>query len=196
MEDQKKIEVENLAWELFQSKLGFRFRIDPTPEEKKCIIDTPEYQYYRDKALKIVDKKQKRKDKLPLIKKYPIIKVDAFGKPNWYKGARTWCFVYSKNFGNFILEGYVGEVKEYLEKNYTHYFCYVSMWSREQSRGYWLFWKNDIGIFEPSKFRKNWKYEVRPYTGGRHNVSVEESDAKTLKFKRMPKHWIPEFDKL
>lgn len=127
---------------------------------------------------------------------YPVIQVPANGHPDWMEGARTWCFVYSKHHGNFILEGFRGEVEEYLKKNYTHYFCYISMWSEGRSRGMWHFWKDNIGIFSPSKVYKSWKYIVRPYTGGYRNISVEESNAKTLKFKRLPKRWIPEFDKL
>lgn len=129
-------------------------------------------------------------------KKYPIIKVPANGHLDWYEGARTLCFVYSKKHGNFILEGYRGEVDEYLKKNYTHYFCYISMWSEGRSRGMWHFWKDSVGIFSPSKMFKSWKYVIRPYTGGYDNISKEESDKKALKFKRMPKRWIPEFDKL
>jgi hypothetical protein len=110
------------------------------------------------------------------------------------------CFVYSRDHGNFILEGYRGEVDEYLKKNYTHYFCYISMWSNGKSRGHWDFWKDNIGIFEPSKMRKNWKWEVRPYSGGgffgNKKVSEEEIKRKTFKFKRLPKRWIPEFNKL
>ena len=135
--------------------------------------------------------------KLPSDKKiYPVIKVPSSGYSDWMEGARTWCFVYSRDHGNFILEGYRGEVGEYLKKNYTHYFCYISMWNQGRSRGHWYFWKDNIGIFEPSKVYKSWKYVVRPYTGGRSNVSVEDSDKKALKFKRLPKRWIPEFNKL
>lgn len=129
-------------------------------------------------------------------KKYPVIKVPSNGHPNWMEGARTLCFVYSKYNGNFILEGYRGEVEEYLKSRYTHYFCYFSMWCQGRSRGNWHFWRDSVGIFSPCKSYKEWKYVVRPYTGGRKDVSVEESNKKSFKFKRMPKRWIPEFDKL
>jgi hypothetical protein len=135
--------------------------------------------------------------KIPGDKKtYPVIKVPANGNPDWFEGARTWCFVYSRDHGNFILEGYRKEVEEYLKKNYTHYFCYFSMWHQGHSRGHWHFWKNNIGIFKPSKDQKTWKYAVRPYTGGDHKLSEEELNKKTFKFKRLPKRWIPEFNKL
>lgn len=132
-------------------------------------------------------------------KKYPVIQVPANGNPNWGDGARTMCFVYSKHNGNFILEGYRGEVEEYLKKNYIQYFCYFSMWHRGRSRGYWRFWKDlTVSIHSPSKIGKNWKYRVikyKPSTGYSYYVSTKRED-KVLEFKRLPKHWIPEFDEL
>jgi len=120
-------------------------------------------------------------------KQYPVIKVPANGKPDWYLGARTMCFVYSKYKGNFILEGYRGEVEEYLKKNYTHYFYYESMWHEGEARGHWKFWKENVIIFEPERKLKRWKYEVR-YSG-------DQQKELQLFFKRLPKRWIPEFDK-
>jgi hypothetical protein len=137
-----------------------------------------------------------------LIRKkiYPIIDVPANGNPDWYEGAYTLAFVYSKHNGNFILRGYRGEVEKFLKENYTNYFVYISMWSHGQSRGTWHFWKENVGIFEPSKRRKDWKYVVRPYLGGgflsrfeRERVE-KEAEKKSLRFKRLPKRWIPEFD--
>lgn len=130
---------------------------------------------------------------------YRVINVPSSGNPNWGEGARTMCFVYSKNHGNFILEGYRGEVEAYLKRNYTHYFCYYSMWSKGHSRGYWKFWKDKmVGIFEPSFISKNWRYRVikyAPSTGHGYFVSTKKPE-KTLVFKRLPKHWIPEFNEL
>jgi len=128
--------------------------------------------------------------------KYPVIQVPALGVPVWYGGARTWCFVYSRNHGNFILEGYSHEVDEYLHKNYTHYFYRYTYWYNGKSRGGWKFWKDTVGIIPPSKSGKEWKYTIRLWTGGRHNVSIEESNKTCLKLKRLPKRWIPEFNKL
>jgi hypothetical protein len=54
-----------------------------------------------------------------------------------------------------------------------------------------------VVIFTPSKSRKDWKYEIRPYSvSGGNNLTKEEINKKTFRFKRLPKHWIPEFDKL
>ena len=198
--ENKDIEIEKIAWERFLTCSGLRFKRELPPEEKKKITDNPYFQEYKDEALKIYDQRQLKKEKAVFNKKYPVIKVEASGNPVWYGGARTMMFVYSRDHGNFVLEGYSKEVEEYLKKNYTHYFCYHSMWSDGQSRGHWNFWKENVGIFEPSKARKEWKYVVRPYSGGlygRHPVlSKEELEQKTFRFKRLPKRWIPEFNKL
>jgi len=124
---------------------------------------------------------------------YPIIHVAANGKPDWYEGARTMCFVYSKNQGNFILEGYRGEVDAYLKKNYSHYFYYVSMWHNGESRGHWKFWKNDVTIFQPDKRNRDckWKYRVV-----KSNFNDYSNNRIEIQLKRLPKRWIPEFDKL
>jgi hypothetical protein len=128
-------------------------------------------------------------------KNYPIIDVPASGRSEWSEGAYTLAFVYSKYAGNFVVRGYYGEVRAYVEKHYTHYFVHYTLWSHGRSRTILDFWKDNVGIFRPSKSRKDWKYEVRPYTGGHRDISLEESNAKTFKFKRLPKRWIPEFDK-
>jgi len=126
---------------------------------------------------------------------YPVIKVPASGKPVWYGGARVMCFVYSKNDGNFILEGFSNEVEKYLKENYKHYFYYLSMWSHGQSRGYWRFWKdNDVSIFTPSKSRKDWKYLIVKY-GKQSDYHARQHEVE-ISLKRLPKRWIPEFNKL
>ena len=129
-------------------------------------------------------------------KEYPVIKVPSNGHPDWMEGARTMCFVYSKHHGNFILEGYLGEVGEYLKNNYTKYFCYFSMWSGGISRGYWRFWKDrDVSIISPSKHRKDWKYKIvsrEPRNSYRQELKTKYE----ISLKRLPKRWIPEFDKL
>lgn len=123
-------------------------------------------------------------------KEYPVIEVQSDGGRGWYEGARCMFFVYSKHSGNFIVKGYRREVEEYLKKNYTHYFYYVSMWYKGCSRGHWKFWKNDVSIFEPSRVTKTFKYKVVKYGKGYPQKRVLEVD-----LKRLPKRWIPEFDK-
>jgi hypothetical protein len=127
-------------------------------------------------------------------KQYPVINISSNGIPNWYEGAYTLAFVYSKFKGNFILKGYRGEVKKYLEEHYSHYFVYYSMWSDGKSRGHWIFWKNSVTIFEPSKIYKTKKYRFSKYI---NNTDCFSSNPEKiiLEFKRIPKRWIKEFDK-
>ncbi len=185
-------EVEALAWKLFQRRLGLRFKRELTAEQKKEITDVPEYQIYRDKAQKIFDKKEQSKNDVN-AKKYPIIEVPASGKPNWSGGARTMCFIYSKR-GNYIVRGFHKEVMEYIKRNFTHYFMYVSMWDSGMSRGHWKFWKDNVTIFDPGDLnKKDHKFTVMTYKGNRYGDDVEKV---MIKFKRLPKRWIPEFEKL
>lgn len=193
---EREQEIEKIAWNIFTTKLGIRLKRELTPEEKKKITDTPAFKYYHEEAVKHYEKKQKAL----LNKKYPVIEVPATGKSTWMGGAYVLCFVYSKYKGNFVLKGYSKEVGEYLKKNYTHYFYYMSYWHQGFSRGHWDFWKETVGIFEPDRKgrRKEKKYMVRPYGGSwvEDAPDKDEIKKKTLKFKRLPKRWIPEFDKL
>jgi len=188
-------QIEDIAWEVFQMKTGLRFKNELTPEQKLSITEVDDYQYYRDEAKKIYEKKLRSLDN----KKYPVIEVPASGPGGWGEGAYCLCFVYSKYKGNFVLKGYYREVKEYLKKNYTHYFYNMSLWHKGFSRDIWGFWKKDIGIFEAGIHgrKKGKKTQVRPYSCSYEDrLSDEEIKEKTFNFKRLPKRWIPEFDKL
>jgi len=127
-------------------------------------------------------------------KLYPIIDVKASGHPDWYRGAFVLAFVYSKHHGNFILRGYRGEVKKYLEKKYTHYFVYWSMWCNGTSRGHWEFWKDRVSFYEPSKLRKTWKYNIVKYDDVSFGGFIKTMKVLDFPFKRIPKRWIPLFD--
>jgi len=202
MEETKKITIEDLAWNMYQSRSLFHQEKDEYSRE--TFHTHSNYNLYM-KTIKnylYVGIIPKFKPYKPPKKELPIIKVPANGHPDWYEGARTWCFVYSKNHGNFILEGFRGEVEQFLKKNYTHYFCYWSMWHAGQPRGYWRFWKDrDVTISTPSKLRKEWKYtiekrEFMPFINGRVNTSNIKKTTFSMKFKRLPKQWIKEFNKL
>ena len=188
---ERKIEIEKIAWQLFLSNLQLSFRRELTPDEKKQITDVESYQIYREQAEKVLAKRERALGN----KKYPAIDIPADGKRGMPGGAYCLCFVYSKYKGNFVLKGYVREVEEYLKKNYTHYFYNLSLWHHGQNRDIWHFWKKDIGVFEVSikERRKGKKNEIRPYSDSVHDEA--ELEAKTFKFKRFPKRWIPEFDK-
>jgi hypothetical protein len=194
MEDVKKQEIEDIAyflWSMDVMKL-FNTRKLPAELDKEHFLKTEGHIKYFPKAEKVYQKRLKAK----LTKKYSEIIVPNSGYTGWGGGAYTLCFLYTKHHGNFVVKGYMKEVEEFIKSNYTHYFCNFSLWYRGMNRDIWSFWKDGVGIFEPSKDMKRWKWEVRPYTGGRRDISLEESENKCLRFKRLPKRWIPEFDKL
>ena len=164
-------------------------------KKKKGITDEESYQYYRDLAKKLYIEKQLKKEKALLSKKYKLIDVPASGKRDWMGGAYSLTFVYSKYCGNFVLRGYVGDIEEYLKKNYTHYFCNKVLFGGYRHRNIWKFWKDGVAIFEPTidKRRKVYerKYRVAEYS---HYYNQEPISNISYKFKRLPKHWIPECD--
>lgn len=194
MDAKRKGEIEHLAWQTFLRKTGFRFKRELTAKEMKSITEVESYEYYREEARKIYDKKLKS----ALNKKYPVIEVDADGKSGMAGGAYCLCFVYSKYNGNFVVKGYMREVEEYLKKNHTHYFCNYSLWNMGANRDIWKFWKSDVGVFEPSRYKKgiskdSLKFQVRHYS--KWDKEFDNKLVYGISFKRMPKRWIPEFDK-
>lgn len=127
---------------------------------------------------------------------YPVIEVPNSGTSGMDGGAWCFYFMYTKNHGNFILKGYMKEIKAYIkEKGYTHWFAHYVLFSDGKSRySNWAFWKDKVGIFEPSKWGDKWesKYQIREYT---HMYERKPKDPLKIKLKRMPHKWIPEFDK-
>lgn len=188
--------IEDIAWQVFVNKLGLSFTGELTPEEKLTITDKDEFEYYREEAVKIYEKKQRAL----LNKKYPVIEIPTDGRSGMIGGAYTLCFVYSKYNGNFVLKGYLREVEAYLKKNYTHYFYNLSLWNRGMHRDIWHFWKKNIGIFQPeskSKDKERRKFRIREYSCSYDNDTEEQEKEKIeLSFKRLPKRWIPEFNLL
>jgi len=139
-------------------------------------------------------------------KKLPKIIVPASGKKDWSGGAFTIAFVYAKS-GNMVVKGYHKEVEEYIQKNFTNYFVKYTLWSKNplmrmsgNCRTIVDFWKEDIGIFCPSlrsrsKSSDKFKFIIKPYSCGfGKQLSKKELEEKTLKFKRLPNKWIPEFE--
>lgn len=201
-----KPEVQELALKIFKRKLGFTFRPDVEPEVIQKLVDSEPFQEYIREAEEMLADKAKRELR---NKKYPEFHVTPDGKRGTAGGAYVLAFVYSKYKGNFVVKGYMREVEHYIEKNFTHYFVNYSLWHLGGHRDIWKFWKNSIGIHEPQRSTrrrkiepKDRKFRVRPYTDWSWDVSEEEherqkkqADEQELVFKRMPKRWIPEFDK-
>jgi hypothetical protein len=127
---------------------------------------------------------------------YPVIEVPNSGISGMDGGAWCFYFMYTKNHGNFILKGYMKEIRAYIkEKGYTHWFANYAIYLDGESRhSNWTFWKDKIGIFGPSKWGRKWdgKYQMREYSDG---YGGKPKNPYKLEFKRMPHKWIPEFDK-
>lgn len=128
-------------------------------------------------------------------KELKTIIIPSSGIRRWGGGVYTLSFVYSKYNGNFLVKGFYGDVKEYLEKNYTHYFVNHSLWFEGTHRDIWSFWLDKFYILEPSRRRLG---ESKPrYKWVVSNYSFESShEPIKIYFRRLPKRWIPEFDKL
>jgi len=203
--NERETEIRELAIKIFQRTLDFTFKADADPAVIDELVASEPFQYYIEQATKQYDKRTKA---LAVNKNYPVIEIKADGKSGMMGGAYCLCFVYSKHKGNFVLKGYMREVEEYLKKNYTHYFCNFSLWYMGTHRDIWHFWKKSIGVHTPCKYKKGVKkndlmFNVRPYSDWSWNVSKKEykkqqkeADEKELRFKRMPKRWIPEFDNI
>ena len=75
--------IENIAWEVFQRKTGLKFKDTFTSEDRKKVTEVEAYEYYREEATKIYEKKQLALQN----KKYPVIDVPASGESGWIDGA-------------------------------------------------------------------------------------------------------------
>ena len=201
-----KPEVRELALKIFQRKLDFRFKPDAEPTNVDKLVESEPFQEYIREAEKQIEKRQQA---LTDNKRYPVIEIEADGKSGMAGGAYVLAFVYSKYKGNAVVKGYMREVENHIKKNYTHYFVNYSLWYLGSHRDIWKFWKDGIGIHQPTRSTRRGKLEkedrrfvVRPYVDWNYDLSEEErekkhreADEQALYFKRMPKRWIPEFDK-
>jgi len=206
MEDKRKQEIQELALKIFQRRLDFSFKSNPDPKVIQELVDSEPFQEYLQEATKQYEKREKA---LAVNKTYPVVNVPADGESGMMGGAYVLAFVYSKYKGNLVIKGYMREVEEYIKKNIkTHYFVNFSLWYMGSHRDIWHFWKKGIGVHEPRRSCKRGKIKpkerkfcVRPYVEWHYDSAEErerlhkEADEKALYFKRMPKRWIPEFDK-
>jgi hypothetical protein len=123
------------------------------------------------------------------MKKLPEITIPNSGKASWYGGAYTIAFVYS-NKGNFVIKGYMKEVEEHLNtlknKGYK-YFVNFTLWHNGKHRSIWEFSMNFVYIHKPGTI------SGYHWTISYINKNIERC---TLKFKRLPKTWIKEFEQL
>lgn len=193
--------IADIAWQIFQDKMNISFIRPLTDEEKKPIVEEESYKFYIEEATKLYEK---RVAGLKNVGKLPIIDVPASGKTCWMGGAFSLIFVYSKHNGNFILRGYAKECKEYLKKNYTHYFYNHTLWGGYNHRSIWGFWKKNVGVYEPPSHRERKRrgskkqWVIREYSNSydfNDEEDYEKKEREAIRLKRLPKRWIPEFDK-
>lgn len=148
------------------------FRAPHPPHDYFVIIDADKWQDKLDKTL------------------LPVTEVEADGNRRWGGGAWVIAFVYS-NRGNFVVKGYHDEVKDHLEdqrRNGMKFFVNYSMWDGGAHRDWWSTSDSHIRISSPDKSNRfRWVVTKR---GEGWNTLAE------LKFRRMPKRWIPEIDEL
>ncbi len=124
-----------------------------------------------------------------------IIIAEKITKPGWWGGAYCHCFVYTKKGRNILFKGYAGdidiELKKLIKKGEKFFYNQV-FYGGGTSRSYWSFSMENAVIMEPYRPRRGGKrnsYVVSSHDGN-YNNRIE------MTFKRMPKRWIPEFDKL
>lgn len=63
-----------------EDRLGLKFNANLTDEQKKLVMDVPDFQQYRDMAEKLYAERQAKKEKATLSKKYKIVDIPASGK--------------------------------------------------------------------------------------------------------------------
>lgn len=128
-----------------------------------------------------------------------IREIPANGKPKWYGGAYTLAFVYS-NKGNILLKGYNTEVREYLRKLKSDGYKFIvneTMWhvdswtNKKKFRSIWRTSGNGTYISAPDPKFKNDPSKLKWVI-----ENFDSNDRLILKFKRLPKRWVSEFDKV
>lgn len=140
------------------------------------LVNGIKYEYY---LIVDTEKFQKQISKPKLSE----TEIPAYGKRNWNGGAWVIVFVYS-NKGNFVLKGFMKEVQDELDKMNIKYFANFSMWSSGKARSWWKVSTKNVYVDEPSK-RNKYKWELRKWL---------DNEKKVLRFKRLPKRWIPEIE--
>jgi len=122
-----------------------------------------------------------------------VIEVPASGETGMWGGAYTLAYVYSSK-GNFLVKGYLREVEKYIEQTFKEkYFVNLSLWHRGKHRDIWKFWKDKVQMNAANPFRyndrkpdpKHRKWEIYSGSG---------PDRIEVKFKRIPKRWVPELE--
>ena len=124
-------------------------------------------------------------------KELEVIEVKPSGIKSWGGGAYTIAFVYSKHNGNFIVKGYMDEVRKYIESTLTHFFVNYTYWSNNGFRSYWAFWKSNYYIRQPE--RRKLKPSIYSPHKTRYKWQIcnfSKENPINLQFRRFPNRWI------
>ena len=132
-------------------------------------------------------------------KKYPIIQVSASGKPNW-AAAHELCVLCIQKITVILFLKDISMKLENIWKRILPITFVISLYGAKAV-------VEDIGDFGKIKpfiflihlkFAKEWKYRVTKYepSDGYGYYASTKKEQTVLKFKRMPKRWIPEFNEL
>ena len=131
-----------------------------------------------------------------------VREIPASGKRQWMGGAYTLAFVYS-NKGNFLLKGYHNEIREYLENLKAKGYKFIvneTLWhtdewtGKKRFRDIWRVSSNNTYISEPNPKTKLRTTDKFKWVIKRFGDDGEKDI--TMKFKRLPKKWVPDFDKI
>lgn len=125
---------------------------------------------------------------MKLKKEFEVIEVEASGNACWMKGA--WClvWVYSTK-GNFLLKGYYGECKDYIDKQNFKCWAVFNLYSSKSKsynnkKGFRTIistFNCDFSISRPSQMSR-----IKNKEGYRFRVRREE---KVLYLKRLPQQF-------
>lgn len=135
------------------------------------------------------------------MKKIKYTEIQLAGNKNAFKGnygAKGFAltFVYS-NKGNFLIKGFWGETEAYLDKlvqdGLKFYYQYSFYKDGKKRFTYTNFWKRSVSVLAPEKDtwgnRHRNKFVIKKLNKYGHWETI-------LEFKRLPKRWIPEFEKI
>jgi hypothetical protein len=114
--------------------------------------------------------------------------------PTRRRGAFTLAFIYSPQ-GNVLLKGRMRDVETYLQKNYKHkrYLIRYVLYKNGEHRDILHFSEVcNLSIRQPNIKMRDYhtRYEIYPY------AYMSNKSAISLKLKRLPQKWIPEYDYL
>ncbi len=100
-------------------------------------------------------------------------------------------FVYTPQ-GNFLVKGMFGLCEQYIKKNFSKYIARWTMWKNGKSRGHW---QCSEGMSVSILSRMD-KFGMIDYSQRLKYKVVFSKSEETLEFRKIPKKWLPEYDRI